>query len=119
MERYNNELKRILGVLEGALEGKQWLVGDKMTFADLTFAFWNDRIDAITLCAPDKKFDGFPNVQAWHERMTGRPSWTRIMEKRAQLMDEQGLQSTGIPKGVESFEKYEAMIKSQAEKGKE
>jgi glutathione S-transferase len=74
IERYNGEVKRVLGVLNGALEGKQWLVGDKMTFADLAFTVWNDRIDAITLTAPEKKFDGFPNVQAWHERMTSRPA---------------------------------------------
>ena len=35
IERYAKEMKRVLGVLDGALEGKQWLVGDKMTFADL------------------------------------------------------------------------------------
>jgi glutathione S-transferase len=119
IERYNNELKRILGVLDGALEGKQWLVGDKVTFADLAFALWNDRIDAITFCAPDKKFDGFPNVQGWHERITSRPAWKRTMEKRARLMDEQGLQPNGMPKGVGSFQEYETMIKEQAAKVKE
>jgi glutathione S-transferase len=117
IDRYTNELKRILGVLESVLSGgQQWLVGDKMTFADLSFTVWNDRIDSITFCAPDKKFEGFHNVQAWHERMTGRPAWKTIMEKRAQLMDDQGLQPNGMPNGVNSFEEYQAMIKAHAEK---
>jgi glutathione S-transferase len=106
-------LKRVLSVLDGAHDGKQWLVGDKMTFADLSFATWNDRIGGIIFCAPDKKFEGFPNVQAWHERMTDRAAWKNIIEKRAQLMDEQGLQPNGMPKGINSFEEYEAMIKAE------
>jgi glutathione S-transferase len=110
MARYNTELKRILGVLETSLEGKQWLVGDKCTFADLAFAPWNDRIDMILVIRPELKFDGFPNVKAWHERMTGRPSWVKIMEKKAELMDEQGLQLNGMPKGIKSFEEYEKLI---------
>ncbi|CAI6331427.1 unnamed protein product [Periconia digitata] len=115
IERYNNELKRILGVLDGALDGQQWLVpGDKMTYADLAFTVWNDRIDALIFCAPDKKFEGFPNVQVWHERMTSRPAWKKIMDTRAQLMDEQGLQPNGMPKGINSFQEYEAMMKAKA-----
>ncbi|RYP69456.1 hypothetical protein DL771_006108 [Monosporascus sp. 5C6A] len=81
IERYNNQLKRVLGVLDGWLEGKQWLVGDKMTYADLAFLPWNDRIDGIILCAPEEKFDGLPNVQAWHERMAARPSWKKSMDR--------------------------------------
>ncbi|KAF2833553.1 glutathione S-transferase [Ophiobolus disseminans] len=106
ISRYINELKRVLGVLDGALEGREWLVGDKMTYADLAFATWNDRIDDLISCTPEKKFEGFPNVKAWHERMTGRPAWKKIMEKRTQLMDEQGLQPSGLPKGFGSFEEY-------------
>jgi glutathione S-transferase len=108
-----DEVKRILGVLDGALEGKQWLVGDKMTFADLSFTVWNERLDALLGCAPEKKFEGFPNVHAWHERMTSRPAWTKVMDIRAQKMDEQGLQPNGLPKGIDSFEQYKAHIEER------
>ncbi len=33
--RYVNETKRIIGVLNRALEGREYLVGDKYTIADL------------------------------------------------------------------------------------
>jgi hypothetical protein len=33
--------------------------------------------------APEEKFTGFPNVKAWHERMTSRLSWINSMETRA------------------------------------
>jgi glutathione S-transferase len=108
--RYNAELKRVLGVLETSLAGKEWLVGDKFTFADLAFAPWNDRIDMVIMCKREQMFDGFPNVKVWHERMTSRPSWIKIMEKRDVFMDEQGLQPNGIPKGIASFEEYEKLI---------
>ncbi|KAH7408092.1 glutathione S-transferase [Phaeosphaeria sp. MPI-PUGE-AT-0046c] len=111
IDRYTNELKRILGVLEGALEGKQWLVGDRITFADLSFAPWNDRIDALLACKPNEKFEGFPNVQAWHGRMTSRSAWKAIMEKRAVLMDEQGFLPNGMPKSVKSSQEYQDIIK--------
>ena len=32
------------------------------------------------------------------------------MEHRARLMDEQGLQWNGVPKGIETFTEYEAKI---------
>ncbi|KAI2471617.1 glutathione S-transferase [Annulohypoxylon bovei var. microspora] len=90
IERYQNEVRRIHGVLDGWLRGRQWLVGDKMTYADLAFATWNERSDVVLECAPEDKFQGFPDLQAWHERMTRRPSWKAAMNTRARLMDEQG-----------------------------
>ncbi|KAF1948847.1 glutathione S-transferase [Byssothecium circinans] len=110
IDRYVRELKRILGVLETSLEGREWLVGGKCSFADMAFVPWNDRIDMILFCKPEEKFEGFPNVKAWHERMTSRPSWGKIMEKKDVLMDEQGLQPNGMPKGIKSFEEYEKLI---------
>jgi glutathione S-transferase len=110
IDRYVTELKRILGVLESSLEGKEWLVGDKCTFADMSFAPWNDRIDMILFCKPEEKFDGFPNVKAWHERTTRRLSWSTVMKKRDELMDQQGLQPNGMPKGINSFAEYQKLI---------
>ncbi|KAI4175067.1 MAG: hypothetical protein LQ346_008130 [Caloplaca aetnensis] len=106
INRYVEESRRICGVLEGCLHGKNWLVGDKMTFADLAFVPWNDRLDVVLMVAEEKKFDGFPNVKAWHERMVSRPSWRKAMETRARLMDEQGLMWNGMPKGVSNMDEY-------------
>lgn len=116
VERYANEIKRVLGVLDGVLSKSEsgWLVGSRMTFADLAFVPWNDRLDA-TLGVPDeKKFDGFPAVAAWHERMVKRPSWVKAMKLRGQLMDEQGLDWNGMPKGTKNFQEYEASIAEKA-----
>lgn len=39
-DRYVNEIKRVTKVLDTILEGKQYLVGDKVTYADLSFVTW-------------------------------------------------------------------------------
>ncbi|KAI1209077.1 glutathione S-transferase [Annulohypoxylon truncatum] len=114
IDRYTKQVLRVLGVLEGYLEGKQWLVGDKMTYADMAWVPWNDRVDTSLGVPEPNKFDGFPNVKAWHERMTSLPSWKKIMETRAVLMDEQGLMWNGMPKGTKNFQEYEAKIKAES-----
>ncbi|KAK8117395.1 glutathione transferase [Apiospora kogelbergensis] len=115
MERYNKEVHRVLGVLEACLEGKQWLVGDRLTFVDIAFAPWNDRLEDVTKCAPGDGFKGFPNVQAWHERVTARPAWKKSMATKERLMDEQDLTLVGLPKGMKSLQEWEKQIKEQDE----
>jgi glutathione S-transferase len=44
VERYTNEVKRVFGVLEIALSKQKYLVGDKVTIADLSFITWNSMI---------------------------------------------------------------------------
>ncbi|CAG8961591.1 hypothetical protein HYFRA_00006125 [Hymenoscyphus fraxineus] len=110
--RYKNEVRRVLGVLETSLEGKTWLVGNKCTYADLSFVTWNERLDALFTVPAERKFEGFPNVEAWHGRMVGRPSWKAAMEKRKVIMDEQGLMWNGMPKGISTYEQYVEKIES-------
>ncbi|KAI3324126.1 glutathione S-transferase [Xylariaceae sp. AK1471] len=112
--RYRDEIKRVLGVLEGVLTGKpadaQWLVGNKITFADMAFFPWNYRLSDLMNLSWDEVWKGLPHVRAWHERMAELPSWKRCMEIRARLMDEQGLQWNGVAKGIETFNEYEKKI---------
>lgn len=121
IDRYANEIKRIISVLEGVLAAKesQWLVGDKMTFADMSFVPWNFRLSEVLNQSWDEVWEGAPHVRAWHERMINLPSWKRCMEIRARLMDEQGLQWNGVPKGIETFNDYEKKLaaKEKDEKG--
>jgi glutathione S-transferase len=44
ISRYRNEVRRVLGVLNTALAGKRYLVGDKVTIADLSFVPWHSII---------------------------------------------------------------------------
>jgi GST-like protein len=40
LERYQNESKRLLGVLETRLDGRQWIMGDDYTIADISLLGW-------------------------------------------------------------------------------
>ncbi|ETS76586.1 hypothetical protein PFICI_11973 [Pestalotiopsis fici W106-1] len=124
IDRYLGEIRRVIQVLEGILaakgDGEQWLVGDKMTYADMAFVPWNFRLSEVFNAPWDEVWEGAPHVRAWHERMVALPSWKRAMETRAVLMDEQGLQWNGVPKGIETFNDYEKQLaaKDEGEKAK-
>jgi glutathione S-transferase len=57
LDRYGNEIWRVTGVIDAHLKktGGQWLVGDKCTYADLSFVPW------YWLC-PAIMGDGFEKV---------------------------------------------------------
>lgn len=44
IERYQREALRVFGVLDGVLKSREWLVGNKLTIADLAFVTWNDTV---------------------------------------------------------------------------
>lgn len=80
-----NEIKRVLGVLNSSLERREWLVGDKMTIADMAFVPYHSILHLFLACLPKDAFNDFPNVGAWHLRMTSRDSWKKVMELKATL----------------------------------
>ena len=49
VERYQNETRRVISVLESVLCGQEWLVGGKLSVADIAFLQWNTSADRITL----------------------------------------------------------------------
>ncbi|KAL4791653.1 glutathione transferase [Aspergillus venezuelensis] len=110
IERYTKEIHRILSVLNGVLEGKPWLVGDKMTFADLAFLPWHERIDQLLSIPRDEALGQYPNVLAWHTRMRTLETWRDCEAERARLMCEQGLGINGLPKGVDNMEEFQKLM---------
>ena len=68
--------KTPLGVLNGALVGKQYLLGDAFTVADLNVA-------SVLSWAPLAGLDlgGAPNAQAWFGRCTTRPAFMRLAQQ--------------------------------------
>jgi glutathione S-transferase len=68
------EGNRILGVMNAALEGKTFLVGERLTIADLSIA-------PAVMFAPMLGFDlsAYPNVAAWIERLKARPAFKKAM----------------------------------------
>ncbi|KAL2844432.1 hypothetical protein BJX68DRAFT_269663 [Aspergillus pseudodeflectus] len=117
--RYRNEALRILGVLNTVLEGRTWLVGDKCTFADLSFLPWNENLGILLDSSLDEVFEPFGNVRSWHNKMRRRKSWVKCRELRTMLMAEQGLERTGMPKGINSMDEYQEYIAKMTAKDQE
>ena len=71
-QRYVNEAKRLLAVLEQAMEGKDWIVGD-YSIADIAIVPWLRGLDYYGV-KELLGWDNHPNLVAWRERFEARPA---------------------------------------------
>lgn len=104
IERYQNETKRLYGVLDKHLRdaGTEYLVGDKCTIADIATWPW------VTLARwalggdppPAQPLDPFPALKAWEERMFGREG----LEKGRQVPDKHHRELLQDPEAMKAFE---------------
>lgn len=76
IDRYVNEIHRVTGVLESVLKTREWLVGDRCTYADLSFVAWQRWAPRYGGGDIYKKF---PHVGAWMEKMKARPSVQKVL----------------------------------------
>jgi GST-like protein len=74
INRYFNECKRLYGVLNGRLEGRDYLAGD-VSIADFATLPWVFRFDWQEI-----DLNEFPNVKRWYETLMARPALARGME---------------------------------------
>lgn len=77
LERYRDETKRLLGVLDRRLEGRQWVMGDEYTIADIAIFPWVRTIRVTYEAGDITGLDGLRNVNAWLERCVARPASQR------------------------------------------
>lgn len=75
-ERYVGEAKRLLNVLNGALDGKHWLVGD-YSIADIAIAPWLNTLQNFYKAGDLVGFESFSNVKNYLERFLERPAVQR------------------------------------------
>ncbi|KAJ1335222.1 GSH-dependent disulfide-bond oxidoreductase [Microdochium nivale] len=79
VERYEEQILRVAYVLDKALEGKKYLVGDKFTYADLALIAWEN---AIRMFDPDLKAKTvqYQNYTEWLTRLNERPAIKRVSD---------------------------------------
>jgi glutathione S-transferase len=88
IKRYEDQVVRVFYVLNLALEGKEYLVGDKCTIADLSFVTW----DAQTPWFLGDKFESmeipkkYPVYWAWKQRLLERPAVKKVLAEKAAVM---------------------------------
>ena len=77
LDRYRKESKRLLGVLETRLEGRDWIMGDEYTIADIASLGWVRNLIGFYDAGDLVEYDEFENVPAWLERGLERPAVQR------------------------------------------
>jgi GST-like protein len=80
LERYRNESKRLLGVLETRLEGRDWIMGDEYTIADISLLGWVRNLIGFYGAGDLVEFDSLKRVPAWLERGLARPAVQRGLD---------------------------------------
>ncbi|MBX9459922.1 MAG: glutathione S-transferase N-terminal domain-containing protein [Brevundimonas sp.] len=79
LQRYVAEAKRLLGVLDRRLEGRDWVMGD-YTIADISMLGWVRNLIGFYEARELVEFDRLKNVPAWLERGLARPAVQRGLE---------------------------------------
>lgn len=74
LERYAGETKRLLGVLDGRLAGREFIMGDEYTIADIATFPWVGTVRDFYEAGELVEFDSFQNVNSWLERCMSRPA---------------------------------------------
>jgi GST-like protein len=80
LERYRAESERLLGVLESRLDGRDWIVGDDYTIADISLLGWVRNLIGFYGAGDLVHFEKLVNVPAWLERGLARPAVQRGLE---------------------------------------
>ena len=77
LQRYVNESKRLVGVMETHLAGRQWFLDDEYTIADISMLGWVRNLIGFYGARELVAFDEFKNVAGWLERGLARPAVQR------------------------------------------
>jgi GST-like protein len=79
LERFANESKRLRQVIEDRLEGRQWIMDDDFTIADLSMIGWIRGMILWYEAGPILGWDELRNVPSWLDRAFARPAVERGM----------------------------------------
>ncbi len=77
LERYRAESKRLLGVLDTRLAGRDWIMGEDFTIADISCVGWVRNLVGFYEARELVAFDSLAHVPAWLERALARPAVQR------------------------------------------
>jgi len=76
-DRYVAETRRLLAVLEQRLAGRDWLMGDEYTIADIAIFPWVRNLIGYYEARDLVGFDDFPNVTRLLQAFLARPAVIR------------------------------------------
>ena len=73
--RIESELANHIGFVNTALKGKEWLLGNHMTGADIQMSFVGEAASARTNRA------AYPDIESWVARFQARPAYRRALDR--------------------------------------
>ena len=79
-DRYVNESKRLLGVVEGRLKGRRWIMDDEFTIADIAMLGWVRNLIGFYGAREIVEYDNLAEVPRWLEAGLARPAVQRGLE---------------------------------------
>ncbi|RFC69211.1 MULTISPECIES: glutathione S-transferase C-terminal domain-containing protein [Mesorhizobium] len=74
LNRYRDESRRLLGVLEQRLDGRRWIMGNDYSIADIAIFPWVRGLKVVYDASELLGLDSLKNVNAWLERALERPA---------------------------------------------
>jgi GST-like protein len=77
LQRYVAEAKRLLGVIDQRLQGREWIMGSDYTIADISMLGWVRNLITFYEARELVEFDHYTQVSAWFERGLARPAVQR------------------------------------------
>jgi glutathione S-transferase len=80
IDRFKNEGKRVLGILELALSKRPFVAGDSLTIADIAHFGWLWRREFVGL-----DFADTPNLARWYATLEARAAFQRGIERMTAL----------------------------------
>ena len=80
LERYRDEAKRLLGVLETRLDGRRWIMDEDYSIADISLMGWVRNLIGFYEARDLVDFYSLTHVPAWLERALARPAVQRGLD---------------------------------------
>ncbi|WEJ73661.1 glutathione binding-like protein [Pseudomonas sp. PSE14] len=77
LQRYVDEAKRLLAVLDQRLDGRDWIMGERYTIADIATFPWIRNLIGFYEAGELVEFEKFTNVKRVLERFLARPAVQR------------------------------------------
>ncbi|MEO8543318.1 MAG: glutathione S-transferase [Betaproteobacteria bacterium] len=71
--RIDSEIANHLGFVNQSLQGRDWLVGQELTGADIQMSFVGEAARGLRA--------QYPNIDAWVKRFQARPAYQRALER--------------------------------------
>lgn len=80
LERYSQETRRLLGVLNEHLNRHEYMLGESYSIVDMAIVPWVEALQSAYQAGAHLNLDEFQAVRRWEQLCTSRPAYRRAKE---------------------------------------